>query len=133
MSDFWERQNQRKKEIRELKIGSSLYVQYGNQINEFIIASETKTLWKLTSKSNDETLRASSRTIYKEDLRDKVYSTAYYLTKITQEKLDEIEQNKKKVELSKLLEEVLRRQKRGNDFSQKDEELLMLLRKHREE
>lgn len=28
MSDFWERQNQRKKEIRELKIGSSLYVQY---------------------------------------------------------------------------------------------------------
>lgn len=92
-----------------------------------------KTLWKLTSKSNDETLRASSRTIYKEDLRDKVYSTACYLTKITQEKLDEIEQNKKKVEPSKLLEEVLRRQKRGNDFSQKDEELLMLLRKHREE
>jgi hypothetical protein len=134
--DLWERQRQRAKEIKEVKIGSSLYVQKENEIDEYKVVSETKTLWKIAFVYTYETDRVSSlKSIHKEDLRDKSsYSTTYYYTRVTQEMINEIEGNKKRAELFKFLDEATTNLKRGKgNFSDLEEDLLAVFKKHKED
>lgn len=137
--DMQERQRQRAKEIKEVKIGSSLYIQKAKEIDEYKVVSETKTLWKIAFVNADGTIREKSlNSICKEDLGDKSsYSSAYYHTSVTQEMLNEIESNKKRAELIKFLDEfkrdIVRKivRKKGN-FSDLEEDLLAVFKKHSE-
>lgn len=129
-------ERQRANEIKELKIGSSLYVKRANEIDEYKIISETKTLWKIAFVYTDGTLRMSSlQSIRKENLRDKSsYSSTYYYTRVTQEMLNEIEGNKKRAELFKFLDEATTNLKRGKgNFSDLEEDLLAVFKKHKED